>query len=656
MKPPEESFLRVALLGPIRGWNGDREVALGPPKQRAVLGLLASRVNDVVTVDGIIDGVWGSEVPRTAVNGVHTYVAGLRQALEPGRGRRANGALIVSVDGGYSLRADAEHVDALQFERRHAEARRLRSRGDIDAAIRCLGAGLSLWRGTAHAGVPGPFAATDRTRLQDLRLTAIEEWAADLVSVGRHPEAVTVLSDTVAMEPLRERLRELLMLALFLSGRQAHALELYRETRRLLTTELGVEPGVALRRLHEQILAGRAGITPGPRTVPPAPAAPMPGGLPKPRQLPPAVRDFVGRRDELAHLRESLDCDTSGPSSTPAVALITGAPGVGKSELALQLAHGLAESFPDGQLYVDCDGSGLRGRPLGAADALLHVLRSLGVEESAVPADLRGRSALYRSVLAGRRMLVLLDDVCRPEQVRPLIPCGPSGLVSTSRQRLRGLVVRDGAHRIRLDPLPETEAAHLVARLSGGRLTEREEPTARLVRLCGGLPLALRIVAEAVSSEPGLPPTAVVDRYLPERGGLARFTVDGDESAGLRAVLDASYRALPTEAARLFRLLGLYPGATITAPAAAALAGTDTAHVLGQLRTLADNHLLEEAGRHRYRLHHLLALFAAELAQQEPCGEREAALERLFRRGLPTDGHGGRAARPLTPRTSVSRR
>ncbi|XQE85370.1 AfsR/SARP family transcriptional regulator [Streptomyces microflavus] len=229
---------------------------LGPPKQRAVLALLASRAGEVVGVDNIVDALWDGDIPQTATNGVHTYVAGLRRALEPGRSRREAGAILTSVSGGYCLRMDPEQVDATLFTRRHARARRSRIEGSPDEAVRWYEEALALWRGDAYSGVPGPFAAVERTRLRDLRLTAVEEWAADMLDAGRHAEAVAELSAAVGEEPLREKLRWLLMLTLYRSGRQAHALAVYTETRQLLNRELGIEPGAELRSLHQQILAG----------------------------------------------------------------------------------------------------------------------------------------------------------------------------------------------------------------------------------------------------------------------------------------------------------------------------------------------------------------------------------------------------------------
>ncbi|MGW1373631.1 BTAD domain-containing putative transcriptional regulator [Streptomyces sp. NPDC002446] len=509
--------LRVQLLGPLRAWRHDEELVLGPPKQRAVLSLLASRANEVVGVDDIVDALWGSDVPQTATNGVHTYVGGLRRALDPGRGRRAASTVLTSESGGYCLRTDPDEVDIVHFTRCHVRARRLRGEGDAATALRLYEDALSLWHGEAYAGIPGPFAAMERTRLRDLRLTAVEEWAADMLDAGRHVEAVGELSRAVPEEPLREKLRWLLMLALYRGGRQAEALSVYAETRQLLNGELGIEPGAELRTLHQQILTGH----PEPRT-PGAGSAPAAGGGTRqsappeplrPAQLPAAARGFVGREDELARLEGLLEEEPAGRrGAATAIAVVDGPAGVGKSALVLELARRLLDRFPDGQLYVDLNGTELGGRSLSASEALLQLLGGLGVDTARIPPDLAGRAALYRSVLHGKRMLVVLDDALNADQLRPLIPRGPSCVLATSRQRLSGLAARDGAHLVTLRPLPVDASVQLLVGLSEGRLSGQESLALRLARVCGGLPLALRIAASVLVGSPEVPLAALVER------------------------------------------------------------------------------------------------------------------------------------------------
>ncbi|HZF89908.1 AfsR/SARP family transcriptional regulator [Streptomyces sp.] len=623
--------LCIQLLGPVRAWRNGVEVALGPPKQRAVLGVLASRANDVVGVDAIVDALWGSDIPQTAANGVHTYVGGLRRALEPGRRRGTAGAVLTSESGGYCLRLDPMDVDATLFARRHGDARRLRGEGRADEALRLYEQALSLWHGEAYSGVPGPFAAMERTRLRDLRLTAVEEWAADMLAAGRHAELVTDLTGAVSEEPLREKLRWLLILALYRCGRQAHALRIYEETRQLLISELGIEPGADLRSLHQQILSGHPGLrSPG--------ADPMPallggrqaafGGAPKPQQLPPLARGFVGRTKELARLEEVLSDTGARPGPTTPVAVVDGPAGVGKSAFVLELAHRLTDRFPDGQLYVDLRGTGLQGRPLTAADALEQLLGSLGVEDARMPSGLAARATLYRSLLHGQRMLVVLDEAHSADQLRPLIPPGSSCVLATSRQRFGGLAARDGAHLVTIGPLADEESAQLLAMLSGGRLEGQDLATARLVALCGGLPLALRIVADGLAANPDVPLATLVEQYAAEQGRLDRLTVKDDAVASMRSVFEASYQALPADAARMFRYLGLHTG-PFTVRIAATLAQTDWDTTRRLLSLLVANHLLEEEPGHQYRFHSLIGIYAAECAKREPLARRQEALGRL---------------------------
>jgi DNA-binding SARP family transcriptional activator len=625
---------RIQLLGPIRAWQDGNEIALGPPKQRAVLALLASRAGDVVGIERIIDAVWGSEIPRTAANGVHTYVAGLRRALEPGRSGRRAASVLDSAAGGYCLGVSPEDVDVTRFARSHAEARRARGASDTGGALALYEDALSLWHGEAFAGIPGPFAAMERTRLQDLRMTAVEEWASDMLEADRHAEIVADLTAAVAQEPLREKLRWLLMLALYRSDRQAHALAVYTETRQLLDQELGIEPGPELRHLHQEILAGRAAAPARENTPAPNP----PGGLtdvvapdtPRPAQIPPLARGFVGRTAELARLESVLTEDEDRHDASTPVAVLDGLAGVGKTAVALELARRLKDRFPDGQLFVDFGGTGLQGRLLTAAEALAQLLRSLGVDEARVPGDLAGRISLYRSLLHGRRMLVLCDDVLNAEQLRPLIPRGASCVLATSRQRLTGLAIRDGAHLVRIGPLTDHESAELLTYLGGDLLREEEAVTMRLARICGGLPLALRSAVEGLIAAGEVPPAVAVERYADQRGLLDHLTVEGDAAASVRTVFEASYHGLPAEGARMFRYLGLSPDKPITVEEAAAVAGTSRETAGRLLELLVNSHLLERISVHHYGFHGLIGLYASECAQRELTTARG-----LARSGIP---------------------
>lgn len=657
--------MRLELLGPTRFWHRKECPVLGPPKQLAVLGVLASRVNEVVGLDRIVDAVWGARAPQTAINGVHTYVAGLRRVLEPGRSHRASGEVLVSAGGGYALRMDADAIDTRLFTRRHAEARAVRDSGDARGALLGYESALDLWRGDAYTNVPGPFAEGERTRLHELRMTAAEEWADVMLAEGRHTEAVAVLSDLVAREPLRERLRWLLMLALHRSGRRAHALALYRETRQLLRTELGIEPDSELSRLHQQILADHPDlmlpqrVTPTRHATPPSTPRFAPADdhghivevltTPTPAQLPHSVRGFMGRRTEFARLRDIMTEQSPATETDGTVAVIEGLPGVGKTATALRLAHELSDRYPDGQLFVDMCTSSLRREPLDAQRALGLLLGSLGVAKSQLPDGLSARTALYRSLLHSRRVLLVVEDAGAADQIRPLVPRGPAAVLVTSRRRQYGLAARDGAHRVVLGPLEPAESMELLAYLVGEeRLMSERESADRLARMCGHLPLALRLAAAGLSMRPHLTPAELVDDRSLGPNLLDKLAVEDDVIANLRAAFSASLRRLPGDAAHMFRLLGLYDRATITVPAAEALSGRDGTWAARQLQTIADHHLLEETSRRCYRFHDLLALYAAECAEQVPAGHRTAALTRLIR-AAQTDGtqHGDAVPVPV---------
>ncbi|MDW4905785.1 BTAD domain-containing putative transcriptional regulator [Streptomyces sp. ADMS] len=614
-------------------------MALGPPKQRAVLSLLASRAGEVVGPETITSALWGSDTPHTAANGVHTYVAGLRRVLEPGRGRRGASTLLTSEPGGYCLRMDPAEVDATLFVQRHTLARRSREGGHVDTTLGLYEGALASWHGEAYSGVPGPFAAMESLRLRDLRLTAVEEWAAVMLEAGRHTEAVSELTRAVADEPLREKLRGLLMQALCRSGRQVQALSVYMETRQLLRRELGIEPGAELRDVHQQILAGgeSAPVPDGHPTGGPADRAGTITGvretltvdIPKPAQLPPLARGFTGRVRELEQLDGMLGDECPERGQAASVVIVHGPAGVGKSALVVKLAHRLSDRFPEGQLYVDLGGNGLRGRPLSASDALLQVLTSLGVDSARIPRDPAARTTLYRSLLHDKRMLVVLDDALSADQIRPLIPHGPSCVVATSRQRFRGLAARDGARTVPVGPLVDGEAAQLLTTLCEGRFGGQEATALRLAALCGGLPLAVRILAEKLTANSGVPLDALLEQYGAESGRLDRLTVADDALASIRNVFETSYQALPAEAARMFRHLGLYRDGLITVRIAAALADTDAHTARRLLDTLVANHLLEEEGGFWYRFADLIGIYAAECARREPPLNREAALTRL---------------------------
>ena len=650
--------LRVQVLGPVRAWQDGRELELGSPKQRGVLALLAANANRVVLRDDLVDALWGEALPTSAVNAAHVYIAGLRRVLEPGRGHRQPGQLLVSAGSGYLLRLAAGQLDADVFDQLFAQAREFAAAGDQQAAVRSFDQALGLWRGAPLSGIPGPFADAERARLAERQLVAAEERAAAMLALGEHPAMLTELPDLIRKSPLRESLRGLLMLALYRSGRQSEALASFRDTRRLLVEELGVEPGAQLRRLHQQMLAADPAL----ELAAALPAASQ--GLPvharrRPVfQLPHDVAGFTGFRAELARLRSTLTQAASDPGSDMmTIFVVDGMAGAGKSALAVHFAHQVADRFADGQLYVDLRGFA-RARPLESAEALRQVLHALGVNPTQVPQGLDERTGMYRTLLKGTRTLVLVDNAATAEQARPLLPGEATCLVLvTSRNRLSGLVSRDGAHRITLGVLAPEEAVTLMAGIIGEpSVTAEPDAAAEVARLAGYLPLAVRVAVGYLGAHPSLSFADLASEMAPRRRRLDVLSADDDQATALRALFSWSYQVLLPAAARAFRLLGLHVGAEISTPAAAALTGHTHDNARQLLETLASIHQLESVGRERYRIHELLRIYAVEcLDTHESAPGRAHATRRVLSWYLHTADAADRAIAVRSGRVTLSK-
>ena len=620
-----DSTIRVEVLGPVRAWRGDVEIDLGAPRQRAVLAVLASNANRAVSRTELIDSLWGEHAPASAEGSVHTYVAGLRRALEPDRTNRAPSQVLASAGSGYVLRLPDDQVDLMAFESHLAAMREVAA--DPQTALEHVDSAIALWRGAPLSGIPGPFSELERTRLAELHLTAVEHRASLMLRTGRATDVVAELSRVVHEHPLREKLRGLLMTGLYQCGRQAEALEVYAETRRVLATELGVQPGPGLRQLHEQILANDPVLVD--RTVRPVVAQTAPFGRLVPAQLPHDINTFTGRERELALLRQHLDDTERGVL----IAAIDGIAGIGKTALAVHFAHRIADRFPDGQLYVNLRGFDPNQPPLSAIDALGQLLRGLGVEAHQVPSAAEEQASMYRSLLAGKRILVVLDNAASTDQLRSLLPGSHTCMVLvTSRNRLGGLVARDGAYRITLGVLSEAESRRLLVRSVGEeRLAGCPDALATLVQRCGYLPLALRIIAANLAARPHMTVNDLADALCHEQDRLDVLASPDDETTAVRAVFSWSYHALKPEAAQMFRLLGLHPGPEIGTAAAAALADQSLVATRRMLDGLSSCHLVEAIGRDRYRLHDLLRVYATERAlAEEPPAEQAAATGRLM--------------------------
>jgi DNA-binding SARP family transcriptional activator/tetratricopeptide (TPR) repeat protein len=598
----EEPVFRV--LGPLEVWAGGARVPLFGPRQERLLAALLLDAGEPVPVDRLVDVVWAQRPPATARHQVQDLVGRLRRTLVAA-GRPPG--VITTVRRGYALRVAAGEVDLRRFEAGVREAGATMA-SDPAGAVATLRAALAWWRGPALAGLDTPALEPAAAAWDASRLDAWEECLRLELTLHRHEAVLGELTALAARHPGRESLAGLLMSALDAAGRTADALAVYQRLRERLADELGVDPSAALQERYTAILRGVS--------TPPASVVPA--------QLPQDVRDFAGRAGELRQL-----------DAAPPCTVVEGPAGVGKTALAVHWAHRVRDRFPDGQLYVDLRGYA-PGPPLPPISALARSLRALGVPTERVPVDLDEAAGLYRTVLAGKRVLILLDNAGHVDQVRPLLPgTGGCVVVVTSRHRLGGLVARDGARRLPLGVLTPDEARDLLARLLGAdRVAARPNAAAELARLCGYLPLAVRIAAANLGTRP-------IDRYTAQlRAGdrLAALRVAGDERSAVRAAFDLSYRALPGPARTLFRLLGLVPGADVTVAAAAALAGTDVREALDRL---AAAYLVDERTPGRYAMHDLVRVYAADRAQAEDrAADRDAAVRRLLAHYL----HGADAA------------
>ncbi|MCH0562080.1 MULTISPECIES: BTAD domain-containing putative transcriptional regulator [unclassified Streptomyces] len=603
--------LRFFVLGPVRARRGEEELPSGSPQQRALLAALLLREGRTVTAAELIDALWGDEPPQQALAAIRTYASRLRKALDA--------SVLVSESGGYAVRGLADGaLDLGVAQGLAAEADKARTGGALNHAREALDRALSLWDGEALAGVPGPYADTQRVRLEEWRLQLLQSRLDMDLEQGCHAEAVSELTALTAAHPLRERLRELLMLALYRSGRQAEALAVYADTRRLLAEELGVDPQPGLRELQERILRADPGL------AEPSTSAPEPSAVRvRPAQLPATVPDFTGRAAFVRDLGETL---SSAGGRVMAVSALAGIGGVGKTTLAVHVAHRARASFPDGQLYVDLQGAGPR-----AADpetVLGSFLRALGTADSAIPDTLEERAALYRSVLDGRRVLVLLDNARDAAQVRPLLP-GTEGCATLVTSRVR-MVDLAGAHLVDLDVMSPDEALALFTRIVGEERVGSERKAALdVVAACGFLPLAIRIAASRLASRRTWTVSVLAAKLADERRRLDELQA-GD--LAVKATFELGYGALDGAQARAFRLLGLADGPDISLAAAAAVLDLDTEETEDLLESLVDTSLLESAAPGRYRFHDLVRLYARACAERDerPPSEREAALSRVL--------------------------
>jgi DNA-binding SARP family transcriptional activator len=589
--------LYFRILGELEVTRRDERIPIAGAKLPVLLATLLLRANQTVSVDELVDRLWGNAPPGRARGSLPTYVMRLRQALGDDT---KSPTLIRTRASGYAIEITPDQLDLLRF-------RALADRGSLPEA-------LALWSGEALTGVQSESIRQHEVpRLTEERLRVLERRIDRDLELGHAAELAAELSELTARYPTRERFWAQRMLALFQSGRQADALACYQDVRDRLIDELGVEPGPELRDLHDAILRNDTGL----ESAKPAPRA-------VPRQLPADVTAFAGRDGALAQL------DARVSTRTVVISAIHGTAGIGKTALAVHWAHRAVDRFPDGQLYLNLRGFDPDRPPMDPGDALGRFLRALGAKQ--FPAELEERAALFRSLVAGRKLLVLLDNAATVDQVRPLLPGSPSCLVLvTSRNQLTGLIALDGARDLTLDVLTSAEAMALLENVIGRtRVLAEPDAAAELTGLCGRLPLAVRITAGKLVMRPNQP-IAAAAADLRDGARLGALEVDGDRRGAVRAAFDMSYLAVKPDEQRLFRRLSLVPGPDFTSAAAAALADIPEPEAARLLDRLLSGHLVECPAPQRFRLHDLLRHYARERCDsEESTKDRSAAVARLF--------------------------
>src|SRR5580692_11396281 len=656
--------MRFRLLGPLEIRDGEDWRGIGAPKWRSVLAALLINAGQIVPADVLIDEVWGETRPAKTGHLISIYVLRLRRLLGD-----TDSTVLVTRAPGYQLRLGPGDTDAQVFEALVREGRRAYTAGDPERAAAQLAEALALWHGSPLADVPPTsLIETEAERLADLRLDAAELRITAELACGSHAQVIPELRRLLADHSLRENLWLLLMRALDGAGRHAEALEAYGHARRVLAEELGVDPGAELRQYHAELLAKDDALTrdagdapgiisaatvtasSGPASSAPAPPeARVPRTVPVPAQLPADVADFTGRDDQVRRLVDLLSsAGADDESGAVRIALVAGAGGLGKTSLAVHAAHRARASFSDGQLYVDLLGA--TPHPLPAADVLARFLRDLGVDGREIPVDEDERAARYRTILAGRRMLIVLDNARDAAQVRSLLPGSAAcAVLVTTRSRMADLA---STRLVDLNVLDDDEALTLFTRVVGDeRAAAEPEATAELLLACAGLPLAIRICAARLVTRSGWTIRAMANRLRDEHRRLDEMAV-GD--LAVRASFQVSFTTLPASAqpdgidpADAFRMLGLWDGPSISSAAAAAMFGTTEDLAIDALETLVDAHLLESKSPDRYKFHDLLRVYSSERAVADlPEQTRNAAIARLLEWYMRTADAAGTAVAP----------
>ena len=625
MIEPSGAAALFRILGPVEVWTGQDWAKIGAAKQRSVLATLLLRPGEVVSTDALIDQVWPDKPPARAANLVSVYVHHLRRLIGD-----AEGLVLVTRAPGYQVVPGPGELDADRFAGLVGEGRQALASGAPDRAVELLDEAVGLWRGRALADVPAtPLVAAEADRLEESRIEALELRAEASLACGRHAEVVPEVRRLLADNPLQEKLWALLIRALYGAGRQAEALEVYEQARNRISDELGVDPGAELRQLYHQIL--NADDDQPALALAPAGRGPVLAPAPVPAQLPADIPDFTGRSEQVDQLRELLT-GAGGEDSPGAVrvVLVVGSGGLGKSALAVHAAHLLASQFPDGQLYANLLGA---TQPVAAAEVLARFLRDLGMDGHRIPLGEEERAAHLRTRLAGKRVLIVLDDARDAAQVAPLLPGSAScAVLVTTRNWLPELV---GSAALDLEVLSPDEGRELFTRVVGAkRVAAEPAAAAEVLAACVGLPLAIRIAGARLATRSAWSVRTLADRLADERRRLDELRVG---NLAVRASFEVSFASLRREAADragpagAFRLLGLWTGPWIGLPAASALLGESEVATGDALDALVDAHLLESPEPDRYSFHDLLRVYAADRARtQETEQRREDAVTRLL--------------------------
>jgi DNA-binding SARP family transcriptional activator len=618
---------RFTVMGPIRAWLGDAELPLGSPQQRALLALLLIRTQQTVPLNEIATFLWRDKPPSSAANVVHHHVSALRRLLEPELRPREPGRWLLRGNSGYRLNVDRRCVDLHVFHDLTGRARERSANGQYREAAALYWEALALRQGSVGTGSPldlidSPvFAEVEN----DYAKTVVEA-AETHLGTGDGQRIAGVMRQTAERYPWDERLQATLIRILGATGRQAEALSVYQTVRSRLSTELGIEPGPALRAAQTAVLRQSANAAPdeGTDSVPAAA-----GG--RPAQLPPDLPSFTGREAGLTQILTA-----SARQSTPVVTTISGMAGVGKTALAVHAAHRVAARFPDGQLFLNLHGFD-SGEPMTPDDALRHLLESLGVATAQLPATLPGLTGLYRSLLADRRVIVVLDNSLDAQQVRPLLPATPGSMaIVTSRNVLAGLVITNSAEPVTIAELsPEESHAVLERHFGAARVAHECAAVAVIIEACAGLPIALALVVARAALNTGRSLSEIAAELTSAENRIeAFFSADPDMDLGF--LLSCSYRRLDEETARLFRRLALRPTSPISVETAAALSDVPVSCCRRLLANLVAVCLLSEPSAGGFRMHRFVSDYAREaLHRVDSPAEQAAAVARVADRHLP---------------------